>query len=93
MKIEKEKILLVCLPFWTPLIPPMGIACLKSFLEKYGYQVKTVDANIEKDFSKSYSEYFDALKDSVPLDKRGNFYNIGHDVLRYHMMSWPYYTC
>jgi hypothetical protein len=83
----KEKILLVLLPFWTPQIPPLGISCLKSFLQAHGYDVKTVDLNIEGKVRKIYDKYFDALREYVSEDKRGNFYNIGHEVLQNHLMA------
>lgn len=82
-----KKILLALLPYWTPLIPPQGIASIKVFLEKYGYKVKTVDANVEKRFKEIYESYFNNLKKLVPESHWGNFYNIGHDVLRNHMMA------
>ncbi|MGD2087790.1 MAG: radical SAM protein [Candidatus Aminicenantes bacterium] len=83
----REKILLVLLPFWDPYIPPMGISCLRGFLDKHGYHVKTVDANIEKMFTETYDTYFETLKQVIPVDKQSNFYNIGKDVLRNHMMA------
>jgi len=85
--LNPKKILLVLLPFWTPLIPPMGIVSLKTFLQKHGYRVKTVDATVEEEFQDLYHKYFDALKKYIPLNKRGNFYNVGHDVLQNHMMA------
>jgi radical SAM superfamily enzyme YgiQ (UPF0313 family) len=84
---EREKILLVLLPYWTSLIPPLGISCLKSYLQAHGYEVKTADANIEKDFRDIYNLYFETLKQYIPGEKRGNFYNVGNDVLRNHMMA------
>lgn len=84
----QEKIVLVLLPFWTPLIPPMGISCLKSFLQKYGYKVKTADANVLGEFKEVYNRYFDTLRKNVPENKRGNFFSIGHDVLQNHMMAY-----
>ncbi len=84
---EIKKILLALLPFWTPLIPPQGIGHLKAFLEKHGYRVKTVDANIEQQFKEIYQDYFDSLREYIPQSNWGNFYNIGHDVLRNHMMA------
>lgn len=84
---KKEKVLLLLLPYWTPLIPPQGIAQLKVFLEKYGYNVKTADANVEDEFKEIYARYFNTLKEYVPESNLGNFYNIGHDVLRNHMMA------
>jgi hypothetical protein len=81
-----EKILLMLLPFMTKLIPPMGVSCLKSFLEPRGFNIKTVDANLEEQFEDIYNAYFDTLRQYVPVHKQGNFYSIGHDVLRNHMM-------
>jgi hypothetical protein len=82
------KVLLALLPFWTPLIPPMGIASLKSYAEKYGHRVKTVDATVEEQFKEVYNRYFDVLRKFVPENKRGNFYNVGHDVMQNHMMAY-----
>jgi hypothetical protein len=87
-----NKILLALLPYWTPLIPPQGIAQLKVFLEKHGYKVKTVDANVETVFKDIYQRYFNTLKTFIPGSHWGNFYNIGHDVLRNHMMAYFNYT-
>ncbi|URZ17237.1 B12-binding domain-containing radical SAM protein [Clostridium felsineum] len=83
-----EKILLVLLPFWTPLIPPLGISCLKGYLEKNGYKVTTNDANVKNEFTDIYHKYFNVLRNAIPEDKRGNFYNIGHNVLQNHMMVY-----
>jgi hypothetical protein len=84
---ERIRVLLALLPFWTPLIPPMGIACLKSFLRKHGYTVITADANTEKSSRDFYNDYFDTLRELVPGKKRGNFYSIGQDVFHQHLMA------
>lgn len=84
---DDNKILLLLLPYWTPLIPPMGLACLKSFLQPHGYHVKTVDANTHIPFKKIYDNYFNLLKANIPENVLGNLYNIGHDVLQSHMMA------
>jgi radical SAM superfamily enzyme YgiQ (UPF0313 family) len=86
-----QKILLVLLPFWAPFIPPIGIACLKSHLNKYDYDVKTVDANVEIDFTDLYDRYFNILRDNVPENKRGNFFAVGHDILRNQMTAFLNY--
>jgi radical SAM superfamily enzyme YgiQ (UPF0313 family) len=88
---NKPKILLALLPFWDPFIPPMGIACLKSFLEKRGYLVSAVDLNIQRTLTESYDDYFATLREFIPEDLRSNFYNIGKDVLRNHMMAHIHY--
>lgn len=88
LQAEAGKILLGLLPFWSPLIPPLGISCLKSYLNRNGFSVKTVDANSEPSFWNLYYEYFTSLKGFVPEEKRGNFYNIGQDVFRNHLMAF-----
>ncbi|MGD2089311.1 MAG: radical SAM protein [Candidatus Aminicenantes bacterium] len=88
----KERILLALLPFWDPQIPPLGIAVLKSVLQKHHFFVKTVDLNIEVEFREIYGNYFDALIDYVPGNKRNHLYNIGHEVLKNHMMAHLNYT-
>lgn len=82
----KNKILLALLPYWEPQIPPLGIASLKSFLQAHGYVVKIVDANTEEKFSDIHERYFGLLERYIPESKRGNFRNVGQDVLRQHLM-------
>jgi hypothetical protein len=59
---EESNILLLLLPFWTPLIPPLGLASLKSYLQQHGYRVKVVDANIDEQFKRIYEKYFNSLR-------------------------------
>lgn len=81
------KIFLALLPYWTPQIPPMGIASLKSFLVSHGFIVKAIDANTYDKFDRIHTNYFDCLELCIPRERRGNFRNIGSDVLRNHMMA------
>lgn len=83
----REKILLVLLPFWAPLIPPMGISCLKSYLVQHGCRVKTKDVNMEEQFREFSVNYFDTLKEYVPVDNWRNNCIVGKDVLQNHMMA------
>ena len=85
--INKEKILLATPPFWSPLIPAQGIASLKAFLQGFGFQIKAIDLTADNELLEFYRQYFETLKQFIPPEKRGNFYNIGHDVLRNHMMA------
>jgi len=82
-----KKILLALMPYWVPLIPPMGISCLKSYLAAHGFEVKTVDANVEPRLQEVIDRYFDLLKGYIPPGKQGNIYNLGNEVLRHHMMA------
>lgn len=83
----REKILLGLLPFWDPQIPPLGLACLKSFLQERNYIVKTWDSNIDGAFRDVHDNYFKSLGSWVPADKQGNLYNIGNQVLRNHLTA------
>jgi len=83
-----EKILLALMPYWNPLIPPMGLACLKSYLERFGIKAKIIDANVEPKFQEVIDRYFEALKAILPLERQGNFYNQGNEVLRHHFMAY-----
>lgn len=82
-----KTILLGLLPYWTPLIPPLGIAGLKSCLQQHGYRVKTVDFNTRLKFRELYDRYFARLAEALPEDKQGNLYNIGHDLLENHLTA------
>jgi hypothetical protein len=88
---KNKKILLTVLPYWAPVLPPVGLARLKSFLEPHGYQVKMVDLIVKNEALEFYYNYFDVLEQCIPNENRGNFKNIGHDVLRNHMMAHLHY--
>jgi hypothetical protein len=81
------KILLALLPYWDPLIPPQGIACLKSFLQPYGYKVKTAAVNMEGRFLLLYDQYFNVIKEIVPETRKETLFHLGHFVLQNHMMA------
>ena len=83
---QKEKLVFMLLPYWTPLIPPMGLACLKSYLSKYGYNVKNYDLNISKDLRESFYQYLKVLESVVDEVPDGQFHNIANEVLRNHLM-------
>ncbi|NIO81910.1 MAG: radical SAM protein [Candidatus Aminicenantes bacterium] len=89
---KNERVLLSLMPFWDPQIPPLGLACLKSYLQKDGCHVKTVDTNLEMQFRECYDRYFHILDQTVPPGKKGNLYNIGNQVFRNHLMAQLNYT-
>lgn len=90
-KTHSKKILLTILPYWDPMIPPMGISSLKRYLEDNGHIAKTVDLVVKKECLDFYNDYFDVLQSYIPSEKHGNFRNIGHDVLQNHMMAYMNY--
>lgn len=85
---KKNKILLVLMPFWDPQIPPLGLACLKSYLQQHGHKVKAVDTNLEVQFRNIHDRYFHILKEAIPAEKRGNIFNIGNQVMRNHLTAY-----
>lgn len=87
-----KKILLAILPYWDPMIPPMGISTLKAFLQKNGYTVRAVDIIVKDECLDFYRNYFEVLEKYIPEEKRGNFNNIGHDVLQSHLMAYQNYS-
>jgi radical SAM superfamily enzyme YgiQ (UPF0313 family) len=88
---KKEKILLAVLPYWAPVLPPVGLARLKSFLQSHGCDVKVVDLIVKNETLEFYYGYFNVLEKCIPTAKRGNFKNVGHDVLESHMMAHMHY--
>ena len=84
----EKNVLLGILPYWDPLIPPSGIATLKGHLNAQGFNnIKTIDLIVEKKFQDLYNLYFSTLEKCVPKNSRGNFYNMGHNILQDHMMA------
>ncbi len=75
------------LPFHPPLIPPLGIACLKSFFAPHGFEVKTINSNTDEELKMYYYRYFKVLSKSIPRENQANFHNIGNELLRQHMMA------
>ncbi|MGE5340437.1 MAG: B12-binding domain-containing radical SAM protein [Candidatus Omnitrophota bacterium] len=84
---ENKKILLMTLPFLTPLIPPVGISCLKSYLQANGFEVKTIDVMAQIDIRERCYRYFETLERFIPENKRGFYFNIALDVFSNHFMA------
>ena len=90
-KVKREKILLMILPFWSLLIPPLGISSLKSYLGENGYDVSTDDANTEMAFIDISHKYISTLMEILNTKRLGNFYNMAYEVLRVHSMAFQNY--
>ncbi len=86
----KKKVLLMILPFWTPLIPPLGISCIKSHIETEGHEVLLADGNTNEELWGFLDEYMKVLGKYVSASNRGNFYSTGHEVLRNHLTAHFY---
>jgi radical SAM superfamily enzyme YgiQ (UPF0313 family) len=85
---EDRKIVLALLPVWDPLIPPVGISALKSYLQDRRIPVQTIDVNVERELGSVHNDYFECLKGFIPREKSYHIYNIGHQVLKGHMMAY-----
>lgn len=84
-----QKLLLCLLPFWTPMTPPQSISQLKNYIQtNSSHLVKAVDFNVMNEFEELYNLYFETLKNYIPEDKQGSFYNLGQDVIQNHMMAY-----
>jgi radical SAM superfamily enzyme YgiQ (UPF0313 family) len=70
-----------------PLIPPVGLACLKAYLQENGYEVEAVDLNTDESLRLHYDDYMKVLLEGVPKDKQGNFHSIAQDVIRNHLLA------
>lgn len=64
-----------------------GVGLFEELFGGGDFDIKTVDANIDVRFRESYEAYFGVLKEHVPVERQGNFYSIGQDVLHNQMMA------
>jgi radical SAM superfamily enzyme YgiQ (UPF0313 family) len=88
---DKKNVLLVLLPYWTPLMPPVGIASIKANLErKDEFNIITVDANIDSKFKNFLKRFYVLLKKVIPSDKWGNFYSISNNLLANLLIMYAY---
>lgn len=86
--ITEERILLLLLPFWAPLTPPLGISCLKSAIKRHGYYVRTNDVNQNPLLWGTQKIYLDELKKYIPEEKKGNISMVGYDIFANHLMAY-----
>ncbi|HLP47040.1 MAG TPA: radical SAM protein [Candidatus Kapabacteria bacterium] len=90
--LNKEKILLMVMPYMAPLCPPMGMSCLKSYLSHHGYDVTAVDVMSQLEIKEAAYKYLETLKKFIPLFRQGYFFNIGIDALKNHFMAYINHT-
>jgi hypothetical protein len=87
-KVKSERVLLLLLPFWAPLTPPLGISCLKGAIKKHCYYVKTNDANQNPLLWGVQKTYLETLTNYIPKEKRGNISMVGYDIFMNHLMAY-----
>lgn len=82
-------ILLLLPPFWPPLIPPMGLATLKSHLLSQGFRrVRAVDLNCVDRLRGYYRRYLACLRERIPRERLGVLGKLGHELLQNHLLAW-----
>ncbi|MBY0012816.1 B12-binding domain-containing radical SAM protein [Paenibacillus typhae] len=89
--LNKHKVLLMVLPYWTPLLPMLGISSIKSYLQENGVEAFTIDSNVDEDFLEMHDKYFNLLEGALSDDKvisKNHILNIGHNVMQNHMMAY-----
>lgn len=88
LRFEKTRthILLALMPFWTPMIPPLGISCLKSFLKANGWDALIRDFNTDYRFWNVRDTYSKILEECIPESKKGDIHTAVFDVLMYHSL-------
>lgn len=59
---SRAKILLLKPPYFTPWTPPLGIAILKTFMEKHGYSVTCFDYNTDPELWGMHHKYFATIQ-------------------------------
>jgi len=82
------KIRLSIMPFWSPLTPPLGISCLKAYLEQYGYDIHTKDYNTISALYAYGNQYISLIKSFIPSNEIGNVSMIGYDILALHLCAY-----
>jgi radical SAM superfamily enzyme YgiQ (UPF0313 family) len=84
---QKGKILLVKLPYFTPWTPPLGIAILKSFLERHGYSVKCFDFNADAELWGMHHKYFTVLQTLEDVSINDGYSKLWW-ILHAHMLAY-----
>jgi radical SAM superfamily enzyme YgiQ (UPF0313 family) len=81
------RVMLSLFPFWAPLTPPLGIAILKSHLQKSGIDVVLEDFNSDSQLWSILHRYHGVLKAGIDPLFHGNLFEFTYDVLRNHVMA------
>lgn len=92
-KSKSMKIRLSIMPFWSPLTPPLGISCLKAYLEQYGYDVHTTDYNTISRLYSYGAQYISLIKSYISSEKIGNVAMVGYDTLTLHLCAYNNQDC
>jgi len=87
--VDDRRILLVLPPLWPPLIPPMGLAMLKSHLRASGFiNVRCVDLNCIDSLRMAEKRYIEQLARWIPKTSRGILGKLASEVLQNHLLVW-----
>lgn len=84
---QKQKVLLVRPPYFTPWTPPLGIAILKSFLNDNGYHATCFDFNADPELWGMHHKYFSALAAASPSTSNDGYSKLWW-IINAHMLSY-----
>src|SRR5262249_42089746 len=82
-----KSVLFLLFPYWSPVVPPAGLARIKAHLETLGHKCKVVDLNSKKETLTLYRGYYSVLRKYIAGAKRGTLYNLGNDLMEQHAMA------
>lgn len=83
----KPSILLVKTPFFSPWTPPLGIAILKSHLERHGYPVTCYDFNVDPELWGTHHKYFKTLQELEGISVNDGYSKLWW-ILNAHMLAY-----
>jgi len=77
-------------PFWDPICPPQGIACLQAFLEAHGHDVTIKDFNTDGPLFSLQKKYFTLGMQFFPRWRLYNIFRNGPRFFARHQLAWLY---
>lgn len=84
---NKERVLLVKPPYFTPWTPPLGIAILKTFLEQHNYTVDCFDFNVDPELWSMHHKYFAAIQTLEDVSINDGYSKLWW-ILNAHMLAY-----
>ena len=75
-------------PFWDPICPPQGIACLQAFLESQGHDVTIKDFNTDGPLFSLQKKYFTLGMEYFPRWRRYNIFRNGPRFFARHQLAF-----
>lgn len=84
---QKHSVLLIKPPFFSPWTPPLGIAILKTYLEKEGHTVKCYDFNTDPLLWGTHHKYFKVLQGLENVSIHDGYSKLWY-IINAHMLAY-----